>query len=78
MKQFKVAIRTSEEVSADKMDEAFTGACKIILREIGVANVNDEMVEAMKERFTYTVDWYERVNYFYITWRLLWKRLIGA
>jgi hypothetical protein len=42
-------------VSADKMDEAFTIACKLILREVGVANVNDEIVEAMKERFTYTV-----------------------
>jgi hypothetical protein len=55
MKQFKVSIRTNEEVSAEKMDEAFTTACKIILREIGVANVNDEVVEAMKDRFTYTV-----------------------
>jgi hypothetical protein len=55
MRTFKVAIRTSEEVSANNMDEAFTIACKTILREIGVANVNDEVVERMEERFTYTV-----------------------
>jgi hypothetical protein len=55
MRTFKVAIRTSEEVSANNMDEAFTIACKTILRELGVANVNDEVVERMEERFTYTV-----------------------
>ena len=55
MKVFKVSIRASEEVNASNMDEAFKIACKTILREIGVANVNDEVVEQMAERFTYTV-----------------------
>jgi hypothetical protein len=55
MKQFKVVIRTNEEVSANNMDEAFKIACKIILGEIGVDDVSNEMIESMAERFTYTV-----------------------
>lgn len=54
-KTFKVAIKASEEVNAGNMDEAFAVACKMILRDIGVANVNEEVLNKMEERFTYTV-----------------------
>jgi len=54
-KTFKVSIRASEEVNAGNMDEAFIIACKMILRDIGVANINEEVLIKMEERFTYTV-----------------------
>ena len=54
-KTFKVAIKASEEVNAGNMDEALTIAFKTILRDIGVANVNEEVLSKMEERFTYTV-----------------------
>ena len=54
-KTFKVSIKANEEVNAGNMDEAFTIACKLILRDIGVANVNEEVLLKMEERFAYTV-----------------------
>ena len=54
-KTFKVSIKANEEVNASKMDEAFLIACKLILRDIGVANVNEEVLLKMEERFAYTV-----------------------
>jgi len=54
-KTFKVSIKANEEVNASNMDEALMIAFKTILRELGVANVNDEVLENMEERFTYTV-----------------------
>jgi hypothetical protein len=54
-KTFKVSIKANEEVNASNMDEAFLIACKLILRDIGVANVNEEVLLKMEERFAYTV-----------------------
>jgi len=54
-KTFKVSIKANEEVNASNMDEAFAIACKLILRDIGVANVNEEVLLKMEERFAYTV-----------------------
>ena len=54
-KTFKVSIKANEEVNASNMDEALAIAFKTILRELGVANVNDEVLEHMEERFSYTV-----------------------
>jgi len=54
-KVFKVSIKASEEVNADNQDEAFMIACKTILRDIGVVNVNDDVVSNMEDRFTYNV-----------------------
>lgn len=54
-KTFKVSIKANEEVNASNMDEALMIAFKTILRELGVANVNDEVLANMEERFTYTV-----------------------
>jgi hypothetical protein len=54
-KTFKVSIKANEEVNAGNMDEAFLIACKLILRDIGVANVNEEVLLKMEERFAYTV-----------------------
>lgn len=55
VKTFKVSIKASEEVEAENMDDAFKFACKTILRDIGVANVNDEVIAKMAESFIYTV-----------------------
>lgn len=54
-KTFKVSIKANEEVNASNMDEALMIAFKTILRELGVANVNDEVLANMEDRFTYTV-----------------------
>ena len=54
-KTFKVVMKATQEVSAENIDEAFDQARKMLLRELGVANVNDEVVANMEERFTYTV-----------------------
>lgn len=55
MKDFKVSMRVKEDVTAVNADEALKIACKSILRNIGVANVNDEVVEVMSEYFIYTI-----------------------
>jgi hypothetical protein len=55
VKTFKVSIKASEEVNAGNMDEAFAIACKMILRDIGVVDVNTEVLTKMEERFTYNV-----------------------
>lgn len=55
MKDFKVTIRATEAITAETSDEALKMACKSILRNIGVANVNDEVVEAMTDNFVYTI-----------------------
>lgn len=54
-KTFKVVMKATQEVSAENIDEAFAQARKMLLRELGVANVNDEVIANMEERFTYTV-----------------------
>lgn len=54
-KTFKVVMKATQEVSAENIDEAFVQARKMLLRELGVANVNDEVIANMEERFTYTV-----------------------
>jgi hypothetical protein len=55
VKTFKVSIKASEEVDASNMDEAFIIACKMILRDIGVANINEEVLGKMEEKFIYSV-----------------------
>lgn len=54
-KTFKVSIKANEEVNASNTDEALKIAFKQILRDLGVANVNDEVLLAMEERFVYNV-----------------------
>jgi hypothetical protein len=55
MKDFKVTLRVKEEITAENSDEALKTACKTILRNIGVANVNDDVVAAMSDYFVYTI-----------------------
>jgi hypothetical protein len=54
-KTFKVSIKANEEVNAGNTDEALKIAFKQILRDLGVANINDEVLSAMEERFVYNV-----------------------